>query len=625
MVDTPQSVIEAASARARARDLPGALTLIAEGLRRHPDAPPLLELQGFIAANTADHALAADAYGRLLAADPANMVARVNLATALTAAARHAEAAAVAEGHSHPKLDRIRAYLQQQSGTADASAEWARIVADDPDDAQSLNNLGNALRAEGRLNEAIAAFDRAVQLRPDMLPLYLNYAAALAEAERFEGRRQLMRQAADYAPDDAQVQLELGLAEAARGDTARAEDALRRAIALEKGFTRAFVELGLLLENLNRVDDLAALIEEARRRAPDAPEIAFLDAWLLRRRGRLDEALTTAERVPATIHPLRTHHLVADLADRLGDTERAFAEFTAMNQVALSVQRAGVGPSYREQLAAIAANLTDDRVASWRGRRIPGDAPSSPIFIVGFPRSGTTLLDTLLMNVPGVRVLEELPALAQAAEALGPDEGRLATLDDAAAAAMRADYHAQVERLSPGAGAGILVDKHPLHMTRVGTIHRLFPDATIVLVERHPYDAVLSCFMANFQLNAAMRSFTDLTEAARTYDAAFTIWERGRALFPRLRTATVRYERLVTDIEAELRPLLGTLELAWTPAVADNQGSAARRERVRTASYAQITEPVYQRAVARWTRYGRHLAPVLPILAPWAERMGYPT
>lgn len=130
--------------------------------------------------------------------------------------------------------------------------------------------------------------------------------------------------------------------------------------------------------------------------------------------------------------------------------------------------------------------------------------------------------------------------------------------------------------------------------------------------------------MANFQMNFAMRSFTSLGEAARTYDAAFTAWHRATSLFP-VDTHAVRYERLVVDPAGELAPLVDWLGLAWDDALLDHTQVARNRGRVRTASYSQIGEPLYTRAAERWRRYADHLAPVMPILRPWAERMGYET
>jgi hypothetical protein len=128
--------------------------------------------------------------------------------------------------------------------------------------------------------------------------------------------------------------------------------------------------------------------------------------------------------------------------------------------------------------------------------------------------------------------------------------------------------------------------------------------------------------MANFALNLAMRSFTNLEEAAQTYDAIFRNWHKARELLA-LNVHIVRYERMVADLEAEMRPLIAFLGLAWRDEVLDNQANAARRGLVRTASYSQIGQPLYTRAAGRWERYRRFLEPVIPILSPWAEKMGY--
>jgi len=225
------------------------------------------------------------------------------------------------------------------------------------------------------------------------------------------------------------------------------------------------------------------------------------------------------------------------------------------------------------------------------------------------------------MNMPMLHVMEELPVLhAVRADLGGPEQ--LASLDSAQANSLRARYFAELDTLSPLPAGRTVVDKHPLHMAEMPLIHRIFPEAKVVLVERHPCDVVLSCFMANFHLNHAMRSFADLEEAARTYDAVFECWTRATDLLP-INVHAVRYERMVENLEHEMKSLLAYLELPWDPGVLDNRASAANRTHIRTASYSQVTEPLYQRAAGRWQRYRKHLDPVLPILAPWAHKLGY--
>jgi tetratricopeptide (TPR) repeat protein len=547
-------------------------------------APDLHRRAGLAAARAGDPAAAIRHFRRALAGAPDDVPTRCNLAVALLSVGALDEAGDVlAAGGADPRLQRLAAYVHQQHGRlAEAAIAYEAVLSAFPDDWESFNNLGNVRRELGDLDGAIRAFRQAIGLRPDLVEMVFNLSNALGAAERHEERLAVMREAARVGAGDARVQTEYGVAAAEARDFTAAEGAYRAAIAAAPGFTPAYVELGLLLETQNRLDALEALLASA----PDAPELGFLRAWLLRRQGRFAEALPLAEAAPASIEPARRAQLLGEIHDRLGDAPRAFAAFSEMNRAALP--------------------------PSWSPADVEG-APPSPAFLLGFPRSGTTLLDTLLLNLPGLHVLEELPVL---------DAVERAARASADSNALRAGYFEALAALSPPRPGQLVIDKFPLHMARAPLIHRLFPDARIVFVERHPCDAVLSCFMANFQLNHAMRSFTDIAEAALLYDAVMDAWTRARALLP-LDVHTIRYERMVADLEGEMRPLLAYLGQPWDPKVLDNSAAAVGRDYIRTASYAQVAEPIYARAAGRWQRYRDQLAPVLPILAPWAERLGY--
>ena len=622
----PPRNLAAALDRYRRGDLAGARRAAEAALAAEPDAPELLGFAGLVTAQMGDFGAAVPHLRNAVAAAPTDLATRINLAMALVSAGELDEAGAVCTaGGNDPKLLRLAAYVHQERGRLD-EAEYAyeAVVAAFPADFESWNNLGNVRAAKGALDEAIVAFRRAITLRPDMIEMVMNLSEVLARSDRHDERQAMMREAARLSPEDPKIQTELGLAESAARDFEAAERAYREAIRLDPLNTGAFLELGLVLENLNRTEALAALVEEAKGNGLEGAELGFIEAWALRRQGRFAEALPLAEATPASINPIRRAQLVAEVNDRLGNIDAAFAAFIDMNEAAVAAKPAPPGQTtYREEIAASAALVTPERIAAWSKVEV-ADTPPPPVFIVGFPRSGTTLLDTLLMNVPDFQVLEELPILREVEAALG-DEANLATLTSEDANALRARYFDALDILAPPAGQGrTVVDKHPLHMTRMPVIHRIFPNAKVILVERHPCDAVLSCFMSNFQLNYGMRGFTELEEAARTYDVVFDAWTRAEALLP-LNVHRVRYERMVEDLEGEMRALLDFLGLRWDPAVLDNRASAAARGHVRTASYSQVTEPIYKRSAGRWERYRDQMAPVLPILAPWAERMGYTT
>lgn len=618
--------LQAAFDRLRAGDGDGALDAARQAYADLPDDPAVAAFLGMLLCQRRDPAGGAPYLRQALRAWPNDAATRANLATALSAIGELDEAEAVCrEGDAgDSRLQRILGFVhQERARLPEAAAAYEAVVAEVPQDFESWNNLGNVRAELGDVAGAIEAFQQAVALRPDIAAIHIHLSKQLSRAERRQERQQAMRAAILSVPGSPELLAELGMAESAAHDFRASERAHRDALRLRPGMTLAYIELGLLFENLNRLDDLTELVETLERGGVTDPELAFLKAWSLRRHGKLAEALVLAEQVPDTIDALRRHQLIAELADKLGDAPRAFASFTAMNEA--SAARVIVRPEegdYRELVVAETALLTPDWVRSWSPVDID-PSPPSPIFIVGFPRSGTTLLDTMLMNLGNLHVLEERPVMRQPERELG-DFDRIARLDSGEANTLRRSYFEALAEIDPPRSATqTIVDKYPLHMARMPLIHRLFPDAKVILAERHPCDVVLSCFMANFTLNHAMRQFVTLEGAARLYDAVFTAWTRAVDLLP-ISWHAVRYERMVEDAESEMRGLLDFLELPWNPAVLDNQAAAAKRSHIGTASYSQVTEPIYRRAAGRWERYREQMAPVLPILAPWAERMGYP-
>jgi tetratricopeptide (TPR) repeat protein len=506
---------------------------------------------------------------------------------------------------------KLQGYEAQTQGRhAEAIACYEQVVASDPGDWEIWNNLGNARRAAGDPEGAVAALAEAAALRPDEPGLHYNLAAALVEAGRPDESALALLEAGRLTPDDAPPLLDLGRSLSALGRYDEAESVYRRA----PSHAAAWLERGQLLERGNRLDRLPALIAEAAARGMRFP---YLDALALDAEGRTREALAKAGAMPDD-DPVRRALLVGRLADKAGEAALAFEAYAEMNRLvaASSPGARDAAAGYRVHVSALVDMLTPDYVARWAAVAA-GERPA-PIFLVGFPRSGTTLLDTLLMGHPDLHVLEEVPLLERAASALG-DFARLPDLDAAETLRLRDLYF---EALGPRPDKRV-VDKLPLNLLGAPLIHRLFPGAKLIFAERHPCDVVLSCFMQNFDLNPAMANFLDLEDAARLYDLALTFWTRCRAAFP-LDVHVLRYEALVADKEAALRPLLAFLGLTWDEAVLDNEASAARRGLIATPSYNQVVQPIYARAAGRWERYRDQLAPVLPILAPWAQTMDYP-
>jgi tetratricopeptide (TPR) repeat protein len=646
----------------RRGDLPGALAFARAGLSREPDDDAISGLVGMLYCEAGNPGEGIGYLRKALSHRPEDVGTRANLAMALLSTGESAEVAslcteAFARADSSMRLWRLRAYAMQQTGELEqAEQAYARVVAAVPNDFESWNNLGNVRNALGLAEEAIQALQRASALRPGLTEVALNLGSALTAAlrvdeaiavlercvrahpdearalsalghalslgDRDEEARDTLVAAAAVASDDPSLWVSVGSAHMKLVEPEAAETALRRAIALQPNHSQAYVQLGILLEGNNRLDDLAELLTQARSQAAATDAVDFIEALLLRRQHRYDEAMEILKRISSDIEPARLVQMKGELADRMGDTRGAFAAFEQMNRLMMEDpsrprERAA---RYRDDVRVATRRVTPQWVAGWRPAK-PEQSRPDPIFLVGFPRSGTTLLDTLLMGHPAIRVLEERPPLRLTEAALGPLD-RLATLGKTEIDALRARYFAEVDAILPYEPGTILVDKFPLYMNKAAVIHRLFPDARFIFAERHPCDVVLSCFITSFSLNYAMSNFLDLRDAAILYDLSFTCWERARTAMP-LKVFPVRYERILADRESELRGALEFIGLPWNEAMLDHEGVALARGNVRTASYSQVTEPIYDRAKGRWMRYREYLDPVIPILEPWINKMGY--
>ena len=628
-------------------------------LRTQPNNPAILQLLGVVCCQTGDVARGADYIRRAIDAGADTPDNRFNLARALVDLGRLDEAAALcAQPGATPELQRLHADILKALGRVqEAVWSYEGLVAANPNDAESWNNLGNARHQSGDFDGALDALQRARALSPDSATIHTNIGRLFISMDRYQEACLMLEQAVLRAPKDPQPLLELGralisidhaasglraLGDAARlnpkdpkifiamglafsdlGDLRKAEQAIGFALKADPGFAPAYLDLGILLEKENRLEELDRLLAQADARRVSGPEIDYLRALSLSRKDKAEEALALARSVQSrAIHPATVAHFVGQLADRLNRVDEAFTAFEEMN-LAAAQSPLGVGvdrEAYQRGIDGLARQTTAEWFAGWAKESKQPERPS-PVFLVGFPRSGTTLLDTILMGQRDTHVLEEVPILETVANEIG-DFTRIGSFGEAEIAAVRARYFAELDRLSPPPPGKLVIDKNPLSMLRVPLIHRIFPDARIILTLRHPCDVVLSCFMQNFKVTEAMASFLDLTNAARTYDRIFSYWEQCRNLFP-IRVHSIAYEAMIEDLEGEMKPLLEFLDLPWDPAILDHQRTAKERGYIRTPSYAQVTEGIYRRASGRWTRYRRHMEPILPILAPWADKFGY--
>ncbi len=311
--------------------------------------------------------------------------------------------------------------------------------------------------------------------------------------------------------------------------------------------------------------------------------------------------------------------------DRLEDTDQAVQALTLANRINADSPRARAvdRSAYFAQLDAIEGWLErTDRTAP------AADGPGRQLcFLIGMPRSGTTLLDTMLDAHPDVATVEEKPTMesviATLAESPAGYPEAIDELGESELEDLRARY---LERLHDHTGpstSGLIVDKLPLRLVHTALIRRLFPGAKMLLILRHPCDVVLSNFMQLFEPTEAFVQTDTLEGAAQLYDRVMSLWTRLRPLAEPV-LETLRYESLVADPAGELERVCAFLGVDFHPDMVDDKARLANRDRVRTNSYYQVAEAVHGRSAGRWLRYRAHLEPHLARLRPHAEALGYP-
>ena len=497
---------------------------------------------------------------------------------------------AIGEGQRDPMLLNLVAWKQEEAGELGASlALLGEALELSPGDPNIIGAIGAVLRKQGRLSEALRNLEEAIRLDPTAAAPWLERGMALETGGSLEAALASYLRAADLDPQSASAFGGVASIASRRGDLDVALQYGERALALDPadppgaaGMARARIEL----------------------RQPE-------------------QALAILEKVLAT--DLRDENLAnltslqGDAFDRLGRYADAFAAYSASNLAnARRLESLGAGAeTHRELAERLGSEFA--AIEDW-----PVDQPDvspAPAFLIGYPRSGTTLVENVLASIPGVEALEERPTLAAGEPFLRPKGlKRLAEADATTIRGLSTSYWQAVASAGIDAKGKLFVDKDPLKGLTLPLIARIFPAARIIVMLRDPRDVVWSCFRANFAPSPAAAEFTDLERAARHYDALMRSQEAFLAALP-LSRHVLRYEALVADFEAETRRLCDFLGVEWTEDMRDF-ARTARRRGVSTMSASQVSKPLYDGS-RQWQRYEEQLRPILPFLQPWVDRFGY--
>jgi tetratricopeptide (TPR) repeat protein len=510
---------------------------------------------------------------------------------------------AVSAGLEAPLLLNLAAYgLELKYEFQESLNLLQRAHVMSPGDPLILNAIGQSLSQQGRVEDARDAYEAALRIDPVLAPAHYGLGLAYELLNDEDLAWVCLERAIQFAPEFADPIGSLAGLAVKRKDFELA---------------RALAERALAIDPLQPAANLGLASVEFDAGDMDAAEQRLLP---LVRKGAM-----------APLHQASVWRRLADIYDATGRPKEAFEAYAASNELVRMIYKSHFVEPGGEMGVEMCARLADYFRASpkkvWQAKpaaKLPAGPAKGHVFLVGFPRSGTTLLEQVLASHPEVVALEERPTISPMVwdffkDAEGLD--RLTKLTDVEIAELRETYWANVRSFGVEPEGKVFVDKMPLTTIWIPLIARLFPDAGILLVRRDPRDVVWSCLRRRFKQNAFMYEFTDVVRAAQFYSGVMTLAEIYQEKVP-LRFHIHVHEQLIANFDAETRALCDFMGVPWTERMRDFVATAKSRD-VRTPSAPQIMKGLNASGVAQWRDYAEGLAPAMPYLAQWVEKFGY--
>jgi tetratricopeptide (TPR) repeat protein len=487
--------------------------------------------------------------------------------------------------------------LQKQGKLEEAAASQESALALKPAFAEAWSNLGNVRYAQGQLTDAVACYERALALKPDYADAHNNLGTAFLAQDRIDEAATHFERALVLKTGYASAHNNLGNALMRQGKIDEARAHYQRALVLKPEYANAHNNLGNVFKEQGKFDDAMAHYGRAIAIYPDYAEAHLNRADIQSfEPGDADlaklEALAAREDLSAD-QALYIHFALAKALDDIKDYGRAFEHLRQGN--ALKRQRINYDETGTLKLFECISSIFDRGLFDrFQGQ---GDPSSIPVFVLGMPRSGSTLIEQILASHPQIHAAGELTILERS------------PMDVTAFRRLGQSYLSQLPKVPDGKIR--IVDKLPGNFLRIGLIRLMFPNARIVHTMRDPIDTCLSCYSKLF--NTGLPFTYHLAELGRYYRAYTELMAHWRSVLPPGAMLDVSYENVVDDLEGQARRLIDYCNLPWDHSCIDFHRSG---HPVRTASAVQVRQPLFRGSVHRWRHYEAGLAPLLSELAP---------
>ena len=489
--------------------------------------------------------------------------------------------------------------LQEHKKKNFLSAEklYKKILETYPNEVSTLNNLGTVLKELGNNKEAIFYYEKALKFKPQ--DIFTNY--------------------------------NLGLTFSILEEFQKSINFFEKVIKIDPKHIQSYHNLMDIYEKTNNHEKLEKTIADAKSFLKNNPIIKLYEGNLLYKKDKFSEAINNLESISFDLNKIKQEQLrvltLGKCYDHNKNFDKAFDNFVQANKISFQLKSKNINKNfYLEKVESRKKFFNKLKKEKWPSLELT-DGQCNPIFIIGFPRSGTTLLDTILSSHPSIEVIEEKSMVPQLIGSLNEltknNFNNLKNINADQIQKLRNNYFKNLySHIKNKDNSKLYIDKLPLNIIYVGEILRIFPEAKFIISLRHPCDCVLSCFMQTFEINNAMANFINLEDSAKLYDYVMRLWTRYISIF-HINYHEIKYENLVQNLETTVRPLLKFLELPWNDNVLEFSKTAKKKQQIKTPSYDQVIRPLYSEAIGRWKMYEKQISITFPILESWIKKFNY--
>lgn len=491
------------------------------------------------------------------------------------------------------------------------------------------NNLGIVYIKLKKFQDAKKFFNKTLEINPSHLDAYNSLGIVYAELGDLNQALFNVKKVLELNSNFVSAHNNLGLIYKKFEHFNEAETSFKKAIEIDFKFIESHYNLMELYEKGNQNDKLESIVNNFEKLFKANSITSLYRGHILYKKDLFLEAIKSLESfsIENNINlEVDRINLLGKSYDKIGNINDAFLSFEKANLLNTNLKIEGINKNNF-------LNEIKIRINYFKNIKIVEKLPKQsqnyqdPVFMIGFPRSGTTLLDTILRSHPMIEVIEEKSSVKKIVNSLNKLTNNIFegfnNIKDVNIKEIRKNYFEDLlSYIDHHDKDFIYIDKLPLNIVYIAEILKIFPHAKFIISLRHPCDCILSCYMQNFKLNDSMSNFLNLKDTAVTYDLIMNLLKIYKSKF-NFNFYEIKYENLISKFDNEIKNLLGFLELPWNDSVLEYQKTASERERIFTPSYDQVIKPLYLKSAGRWKKYENKLSNVYPILEPWIKEFKY--